>query len=1089
MKKYIVLCLLVTQLISLFAKDDSIKNAKQLRRVKFHDSMAIVSRLNYEKILAQYKYQDSIQFDKQIKSADFIFEGFIKKASHYNNGKLMESYIVDIKKVFKGNLKEGTVEILFETHTFTEKDKRITIENNIADSLGIFLCREGKEYPFNPKYNIDKVDNKIILTGDVYSRHSGLEYIDLVHKHYKSEVYDLLREYPGLNVPAYVDPAPTYKTGPCPNCMKKKTPAYMDSLKREIKKRYEQQLEKKKLNNSSLKSAFATNNDDDYVYLTFTMKNFVTSALGSDVFMEFDVDMTPSDQVSLADAGAAIQFNKDIFNSDGVILSPGPDFPDSSLQYGVNDDEIDILLANVPVTSKTYILFHVIMPAYINTPDQSVIFNFIHTGDYDLNNLYYDEDGLTNFFNHYEQPDSQILCPTSSITNVTPFDGSSDLIAGRNQVIVITGKGFGKNRACGMVTFTNADGLTNSDGSTTMLSDADDFDYQVNANETEYWTDTVIHMLLPNVIIFADATIGTGPITLTTGWNATSDKTCVSITISQNYQQSTDDYGKKYVAFLCNKDAPHGIGFKLGPGILADPAADSAVQWAFKSWSCKLNISLAVNQDARNFIDFVPKLYSSGRTMQTSVIFNNLSDGKTAISSYPDTIKIIQYPIFVNGWPWDFSLPGRYTIDGDDFYSQILHEIGHVLLLDHLNDPKSLMYWVQSDVHYEIDRKTLDNCSGAVNDAKYIATASEGEGWLTKQPVQPECPVIPNSPVLTAKAISSNQIELNWTVNDTTITSFNIYNSGNPIITVYPPVKKYDIYNIFPGETYSYYVTAINSFASSNSNTVPISTMFAPSSTSGSSSSSGVTISWSQITGATGYIVEKSTSPNFTSVTTIPLDASKTTYTDANTAPGVTYYYKVVAINASGNSSPSSVITVTACLRNPAATANICGPFNSGYDNTTSPIEAVNLVSCTTATTVASGATLFVEASNSITFNPGFTANTGSQMTASLVSVCSSKKSAEMDSTGNNSITNILVSTNGFNIKIYPNPTTGLLTIETGENNANIGIYNIYGSMLKQQQLNGSVNQIDVRNLMQGTYIVKIFTSSGQQKVQLIIKK
>jgi hypothetical protein len=64
-----------------------------------------------------------------------------------------------------------------------------------------------------------------------------------------------------------------------------------------------------------------------------------------------------------------------------------------------------------------------------------------------------------------------------------------------------------------------------------------------------------------------------------------------------------------------------------------------------------------------------------------------------------------------------------------------------------------------------------------------------------------------------------------------------------------------------------------------------------------------------------------------------------------------------------------------------------------------------------------------------------------------------------------------------------------MLIIETNTDNATFGIYNMYGSLLRQQQLTGSINQTDIGSLVAGTYLIKVIAGNGQQKTELVIKK
>ena len=128
---------------------------------------------------------------------------------------------------------------------------------------------------------------------------------------------------------------------------------------------------------------------------------------------------------------------------------------------------------------------------------------------------------------------------------------------------------------------------------------------------------------------------------------------------------------------------------------------------------------------------------------------------------------------------------------------------------------------------------------------------------------------------------------------------------------------------ITAGNSYSYYVIAVNTVpnpdqASAPSNTLIVLTPPAvPSNLQGSAvrttsaTTDRVTLTWADnSTNETGFHVQRSTSPTFTNTNTYTMAANVTTFSQ-NTARNVTYYYRVRAANAAGNSAWSNVIIVT----------------------------------------------------------------------------------------------------------------------------------------------------------------------------------
>lgn len=75
-------------------------------------------------------------------------------------------------------------------------------------------------------------------------------------------------------------------------------------------------------------------------------------------------------------------------------------------------------------------------------------------------------------------------------------------------------------------------------------------------------------------------------------------------------------------------------------------------------------------------------------------------------------------------------------------------------------------------------------------------------------------------------------------------------------------------------------------------------------------SASAVHLSWTAGAGVDNYILDRSTTPTFTTTTTFTLPATETTYDDTGLAPDV-YHYRIRAVNANGNSPYVSATAAT----------------------------------------------------------------------------------------------------------------------------------------------------------------------------------
>ncbi len=69
-------------------------------------------------------------------------------------------------------------------------------------------------------------------------------------------------------------------------------------------------------------------------------------------------------------------------------------------------------------------------------------------------------------------------------------------------------------------------------------------------------------------------------------------------------------------------------------------------------------------------------------------------------------------------------------------------------------------------------------------------------------------------------------------------------------------------------------------------------------------------------------------------------------------------------------------------------------------------------------------------------------------------------------------------------LKLYPNPTRGLVHIEAQD----LQGYEVY-NLLGQRLLSGNSEVINLQELSQGTYIVKVRTQSGEVMTHTVIKQ
>jgi hypothetical protein len=177
---------------------------------------------------------------------------------------------------------------------------------------------------------------------------------------------------------------------------------------------------------------------------------------------------------------------------------------------------------------------------------------------------------------------------------------------------------------------------------------------------------------------------------------------------------------------------------------------------------------------------------------------------------------------------------------------------------------------------------------------------------------------------LTTTAVSGSRIDLSWLDNSPNETGFVVERSTDSgfssptTTTVASGATTWADTGLNPGTPYWYRVKAVNAAgASTYSNTAHVTTVeplpAAPSSLAGAvQSTSRLTLSWTDnASNETSYVVERGNDSNFGSLQKTVLSASATTWSDTGLTPGTTYWYRVRATNAAGDSGYSNSVSLT----------------------------------------------------------------------------------------------------------------------------------------------------------------------------------
>lgn len=299
------------------------------------------------------------------------------------------------------------------------------------------------------------------------------------------------------------------------------------------------------------------------------------------------------------------------------------------------------------------------------------------------------------------QGTAEVTAPNggTAIMAVSGFSPTS-ITAGTNSALTITGTGFGSTQGTAYVQFKDAD--NGGSGWMTPLS-----------GDYISWSDTQIQLYVPNGA-------GTGQIRVVTGSTATSSG---SLTVSYNITNVNYNNTNHYFSKLYSDNGSGGYTFSFFTDFSGTNAATYYTR-AMADWNCNSGVNFRINasttttdvaaSDGVNVVrmDNGSEL-SVGVLGETTVRFT----GCTTSSWYVSEIDMV----FDDGTNWYYGT-GTPSASQYDFYSVVLHELGHAHLQGHVINSGTMM-------HYAIGTATTARSFSATQEtagAAYVMTQSTG---------------------------------------------------------------------------------------------------------------------------------------------------------------------------------------------------------------------------------------------------------------------------------------------------------------------------------------------------------------------------
>lgn len=271
---------------------------------------------------------------------------------------------------------------------------------------------------------------------------------------------------------------------------------------------------------------------------------------------------------------------------------------------------------------------------------------------------------------------------------------STSLNAGRGEILTIDGCNFGNDK--GNISMNNAD------GSPTSIA--------LDKYDITQWTDNQIKIKIPSQVdsgnfdgtTYKKHPVGSGPITITTtygGSEITSTVTIKSAVFNRSQVYSPGGFAKtNQFLFSANQDGKYH--FKLHPNI-TDPEMIDCIKAAIRRWRCTTHVPFVLDagtttanadDDGVNIIKLTALGTSATTLAQT---WTRTVYTCSASPTIPYPVKEIDIEINsdkLNKFQYDTTGYEDLKQDSFDFFTIILHELGHGLCLTHTLNVADIMY-------------------------------------------------------------------------------------------------------------------------------------------------------------------------------------------------------------------------------------------------------------------------------------------------------------------------------------------------------------------------------------------------------------
>jgi Secretion system C-terminal sorting domain len=658
----------------------------------------------------------------RVNTVEYIFEGSVIDKHSYstsNNSNIFTTNLIQITKILKGNLTCGTVEIITEGGQVNGKE---IFGPHLLDleigSQGVFLCRiTNRELPVNPFFAPDNANS---LQG-FYEFQSFIQYTEENNRFVAHDIagnydsliqfYNLAQIITGFNFVECnsnkllksnfqtIEPE-IYKPE---DFVTNNKILYKENIDWIAKQKLSYTRKKVRSNNSiqfSISNPIITGNNPKYCEFNINVSDNIGNKFLDIVYLRLKYPTSVFD--------TSIVSNNKITISKGSMISAGTCYANPVPTDLTNESIL------IPITETVFSQ----CKKQIKTTEQQLIHIKIEIKNCEYGSIIKLQDtatflaGLTwmqgSAFSDSPSDSFSIEYDTFAILNqiVMPQCGATitnfypkTLHGGVGDTLFIEGYQFGTQQGMGNLYFYNASypitGMSLS----------------LNKSDSLLWSDTLIKVIIPSIkSASSTSTVGSGKFRIENGYGQ-KDTSDLPIRIYYSLRNSIDTIGnvvKKNNVLHYNSNSNGGYDFYVDSlTIKNNKKAFDCIRKAMNEWICATGINFRIvgdtfgiprkkNDENLNFITFGKVTANAAvDSFAAGVIISDnqyCNPGPPFQHFYTDIDLILsENPLFV----WFYDTTGTKDVPAGqiDFYSTVLHELGHAVGHKHINDSKAIMYY------------------------------------------------------------------------------------------------------------------------------------------------------------------------------------------------------------------------------------------------------------------------------------------------------------------------------------------------------------------------------------------------------------